>query len=329
MIRSASNQNFRILVTAVGSFSADIVIKELKRMGHYVVGCDVYPSEWLADAHQVDAFYQMPFANAGSDYLKVIKEIVLTEKVNLLIPLIDVEIDILNKNRDWFEERGVCLCISPAASIKLCRNKLEMSRFLCGRGNICIIPTTLLSNVDENKQSFPIVCKPYNGRSSQGMHIIQTLADLKYFRTQMKDENYIVQPYISGVIVTVDIVRQRENNRVVAIARKELLRTLNGAGTSVYVFYDAALQDICIKLAELLDVEGCVNFEFILDAFGNYHFLECNPRFAGGVEFSCIAGYNCIENHMRCFIGKDIEDFNLKHHYYIARKYEAYVTKTE
>ncbi|MFQ9705363.1 MAG: ATP-grasp domain-containing protein [Enterocloster clostridioformis] len=52
---------------------------------------------------------------------------------------------------------------------------------------------------------------------------------------------------------------------------------------------------------------GCVNMEFIEDRDGVYHMLECNPRFSGGVEFSCLAGYDCVTNHLRCFEGKEIE----------------------
>ena len=47
-------------------------------------------------------------------------------------------------------------------------------------------------------------------------------------------------------------------------------------------------------IAGLLGVRGCVNMEFIEDRDGVYHMLECNPRFSGGVEFSCLAGYDCV-----------------------------------
>jgi carbamoyl-phosphate synthase large subunit len=38
----------KILVTAIGSFSADCVISSLKCNGHYVVGCDIYNGMWHA-----------------------------------------------------------------------------------------------------------------------------------------------------------------------------------------------------------------------------------------------------------------------------------------
>ena len=51
-----------VIVTAIGSFSADIVIKKCRENGIRVIGCDVYPREWIADAGNVEAFYQVPYA---------------------------------------------------------------------------------------------------------------------------------------------------------------------------------------------------------------------------------------------------------------------------
>ena len=69
-----------------------------------------------------------------------------------------------------------------------------------------------------------------------------------------------------------------------------------------------------------------MNFEFI-ESKGKKFFLECNPRFSGGVKFTCMSGYDCILNHLRCFQGKEIEDNKGIIQQYIARKYEEYVTE--
>ena len=57
------------LVTALGSVSGDIVIKSLKRMGMRVIGCDIYPKEWVADAYNVDVFYRAPYVSDVEKYL--------------------------------------------------------------------------------------------------------------------------------------------------------------------------------------------------------------------------------------------------------------------
>ena len=82
-------------------------------------------------------------------------------------------------------------------------------------------------------------------------------------------------------------------------------------------------------LADKLNVWGDVNFEYILDKEGKYHLVECNPRFSAGCEFSCMGGYDYIENHIKCFMGKEIEDAHFKHSMIIARKYEEYITAVD
>uniref|UniRef100_UPI0032610F2B ATP-grasp domain-containing protein n=1 Tax=Clostridium sp. NkU-1 TaxID=1095009 RepID=UPI0032610F2B len=126
-------------------------------------------------------------------------------------------------------------------------------------------------------------------------------------------------------MVTVDVVRQAETGESTAVCRKELLRTPNGAGTSVLVFIDPILEASCREIANALGINGCVNFEFIQAEDGSYHMLECNPRFSGGVEFSCLAGYDCVTNHLRCFTGEAIEPSKEITGMYIARKYEEYI----
>ncbi len=74
-----------ILVTAIGSFSADITIKSLKDYGFSVVGCDVYQKEWLAVACSVDSFYQVPYAVKQEEYLNFIEKICSEKHIKYII----------------------------------------------------------------------------------------------------------------------------------------------------------------------------------------------------------------------------------------------------
>ena len=58
-----------VLVTAIGSFSADCVITTLKSKGHKVVGCDIYPAIWHAVSKDCDNVYQAPFATKEQEYI--------------------------------------------------------------------------------------------------------------------------------------------------------------------------------------------------------------------------------------------------------------------
>lgn len=317
-----------ILITAIGSFSADIAIKSLKKNGMKVIGCDIYPKEWIADAYNVSKFYQAPYATNEDEYMTFIKELIKNEKINYIFPSTDIEVDLLNRYRNLIEDLGVKICISPKDTIVICRDKKILYDYLKKRNISNLISTYELSEVQEEVQ-FPLVCKPKNGRSSQGLKYIYTKEELLNLKTNIDINNYIVQPFIQGEIITVDIVRNATTNKSVAVCRKELLRTSNGAGTSVYVFNDVELEALCKKIAESLGIVGCVNFEFIEDSNKNFHFIECNPRFSGGIEFSCLCGYDYITNHLKCFKGKEIDEKIEFKNRYIARKYEEYITKID
>ena len=244
----------------------------------------------------------------------------------------DVEIDVLNNYRNLFDDISTKICISSDKTIEICRDKRKTAQYLRQTSSIKRIPTLSASQITINTDfniGFPMIAKPYNGRSSNGIQRIRTTRELDVFLDSKIADGYIIQPLITGKVVTVDVIRQTDGKKIIAIPRLENLRTANGLGTSVHVFHDQALQEECCLLADHLEINGCVNFEFIKTGEGCYYFLECNPRFSGGVEFSCMAGYDLISNHIRCFMGEPIDELGSYRDCYMARKYEETITAYE
>lgn len=171
------------LVTAIGSFSADIVIKNLKRIGYNVIGCDIYQKEWVVDAYQVNKFYQAPLSNREQEYIQFIQKICIEEQINMILPLTDVEIDVFNKNREWFENNNITICISSKETLDICRNKQKIELFIKDNGSVVTpIHTQKVSDMKEVPSVYPVVCKPYDGRSSQGLLYINSEEEWNYFR---------------------------------------------------------------------------------------------------------------------------------------------------
>lgn len=315
-----------VLVTAIGSFSADIVIKKCHENGLRVIGCDIYPREWVVDAANVDVFYQVPRATDTEAYAAALQDICRREKVEGILPLTDVEVDVLDRLRPEFAAMGITLCISVEGCIGLCRDKMRLFDYLEERRPGTVIPTRKLAGAKPEELTYPAVCKPYNGRSSQGLTFVNSRREMEGFLADRDVSDYIVQPLVKGSVITVDVVRNAADGACAAVCRRELLRTLNGAGTSVLVFCDPELEQLCARIAGWLDVNGCVNMEFMEDSRGVRHMLECNPRFSGGVEFSCMAGYDCVTEHLHCFEGKPVNTAAKISGMYIARKFEEYIT---
>lgn len=95
-----------ILVTAIGSFSADCVIKTLRKNGHFVAGCDIYPPEWHAASRECNVVYQAPLATNEKEYIAFLLDICKRHGIQRLFPLTDLEIDVLNKRRKAFNGTG-------------------------------------------------------------------------------------------------------------------------------------------------------------------------------------------------------------------------------
>lgn len=306
-----------VLITAIGSFSADVAIKTCRDiLGWRVIGCDIYQMEWVAQSADVDVFYQAPRASDADEYMNFIKKLVEAEEIDYILPSTDVEVDILSARRRELPERAT-LCISGPKTIEICRDKKAFADKIS-----CSIPTEYMRNVPEAE--YPVVVKPVNGRSSQRLKRIYTAEE--YALARIDDEgDLIVQPMLEGDIITVDVVRHPKSHYVEVLPRIELLRTLAGAGTSVQIYRDSDLEAMCKEIAEDLQIVGCVCFEFIKDADGAFHILECNPRLSGGVAFSVVAGYNFVKAHFDCFCADDIEIKPDIDEIYIARKYSEYI----
>ena len=299
------------------------MIRNLTGAGYKIVGCDIYEKDWVANSLDVDRFYQSPYATCQEKYIEFIKEVCIKEEIEYVVPLTDVEVDVLNKNRSQLD--GIKICISGEQTIRVCRDKYNLYNYLKEAGISCLIPTILLSEADVENIEVPSVIKPRDGRSSQGLNYFESKENLVRFMNESETENYVFQPKIEGSVVTVDIVRNKDF--FMATPRLELLRTLNGAGTSVRVFQDKNLIDIAREIADILNIHGCVNFEFIKSIDGEYRFLECNPRFSGGVAFSCLAGYDYIVNHIRCFTEEMMDEVSEIQKMTVARKYVEKITR--
>lgn len=344
-----------ILVTAIGSFSAGTVIESLKHDGHRMVGCDIYPAEWVVNSKFTDVFYKAPYATDRETYKEFMRTVCRKENVDFIMPLTDVEVDLFRGWETAEEQTGAVICMSDRSVLTICRNKKLLEEYLTPK-NICrTIPGETLSEVVKRAVKirmdavnahgaedtvsgyeglrYPLVIKPVDGRSSQGLRIVNTAKEMELAVEICKEDagQYLVQPKISGPVITVDVVRNAETGETVCVPRRELLRTPNGAGLSVYVFKNVYLERQCRDIAEALNIHGCVNFEFVEEKMpeekngpGIWSFLECNPRFSGGLAFSVMAGYDMVRNHLNCFAGRPLEPEGEIREMHIARRYTEY-----
>ena len=356
-----------LIVTAIGSFSASAVIRSCRACGFRVVGTEIHDPEDIAESADVDRFVKVPRFDAGDAYLAALSEIAREERALAILPLTDAELDLLNLHRALF--RPAELWVSPEEAVRAARNK-ETSRAAAARAfaaggravghasggetvlcpdrglaaggeaaclpdlsaHFSVIPTERVGDLGEEAllQRLPLILKPFDGRSSEGLFRVRTPRELsgalRAIREEGRETSYLVQPLLEGLVVCVDTVRGRDGT-CISVPREEHRRTFNGAGLSVRVFRDPLLEAACAGIARELGILGCVNFEFIRTEDGRYHFLECNPRFSGGTGFSAAAGCDVVKLHLEVFTGKSLPRENPAAGCFAAKKYIEVVTK--
>lgn len=309
----------KFLITAIGSMSADAVITSLRNNfpNCQIIGTDIHPRKWLYLSEKVDVFFKIT-KSYKPDFITSIKSIISEYNVDYILPLTDPEVDVLSKNRLQVENDLTRLTLPNDDVVKLCRNKNSFSTKLKHNNKINLINSYTHEELSSPNFSFPVVAKPIKGRSSEGLRYIRSEIELSGL-----DENYIIQPFIQGEIITVDFVRDTYGN-IASIPRKELIRSSNGAGLSVEIFQDSRIEVLISEIAKALNIIGCVNIEFIKSK-NRYYLMDINPRFSAGVGFSSLAGYDFISNHIKVYQGKKIDPMICIKNHIAIKHYKDYM----
>ena len=253
------------------------------------------------------------------------EEAVQREHVDFLIPLTDIEVDALCSEKARFAAIGCTVCTPDEPTVRLCRNKLDMAQALEMSGVCQTIPTVSPYGREPREDEYPIMLKPVGGRSSQGQVIARTPEE--YRAALISRADYIAQPFIEGDVFTVDVARDLYGN-VQAVCRQELLRTVNGLGTTVRILPGHPLDKTCAAIAAQAGIVGVVNMEFI-GREGEYHFLEVNPRFSGGVGFSIAAGVDFAALEILCHEGESIGKRAALRPMTLTRRIQPVITEME
>ena len=305
-----------VLVTAIGSFSASAIIKSLRKDIRIknIFGCDIYPKEWHNISKEFDEVFLAPKVIEEDKYFNFIIDICRKNNIKIIIPLTDIEVDFFNKHRNYFKHNNIILTIANPVFLEVARNKQKLNEYSKKIKGLNVIKTYSFKELNSNIH-FPLIAKPINGRSSEGIFIVNSLNHVKNNTTL---NNYIFQEIKEGKICTVDYVRSSKFKTEFCMPRWEYIRTKNGAGITVEIFYSKSLENIVKQIGNDLDINGCVNIEFIYDG-DKYYIIDINPRFSAGIAFSKLAGYDFVKSRINAFTGEDILP-TIKYNNMIAEK---------
>lgn len=297
-----------ILITSVGrrSYLVEYFKKVIGDGGqvHVANSSDITPAFEYADKYVVTPLIY------DKEYINFLKEYCISNKIDMIISLFDIDLPILAKNKDIFKSIGVELIISNEKCIDICNDKWNTYKFL--RENNIYTPLTYLSYDDAINAlecgdiSYPVIIKPRWGMGSisvfeaenrEELNVLYRKAKREILDTYLKyesnvdiEKSIIIQEKINGKEYGVDIINNLKGEYVNCIV-KEKYAMRSGETDCAKIIENKEIQRLAIKLSNKLKHIANLDVDMFL-VKNNVYVLEMNARFGGGYPFSHIAGVN-------------------------------------
>lgn len=213
-------------------------------------------------------------------YIKVLKKAVEKTGARSIWPIFFP--GHLAARRDEFP--GVCIPLSDAGTIKLLDNKISSCALASKLG---ILQPRIYAGPDEVDR-YPMVFKRPDG---QGGDSVYFPGSRKALDNLMKTASEVLlTEFIEGTNVCVDVLRW--DGFFYGAAYKVLWPLRKGVSRLRESIEAPELVETARRILEHVDYKGVCGVDFRVDPQGRAYFLECNPRFSGGIESAIASGFD-------------------------------------
>jgi len=237
----------------------------------------------------LDKVFELPY-KIDEEYVERVFEVCRNEKINFLIPLIDPELIHFAKCREKFFNIGTFLMISRSEVVEACMDKWKTNRLFKKHGISCV-NTWIGNSFGQENLKMPIIFKPRIGSASKGIYTCRNSQDFEKYIDLLTDD-YIVQEFIEGYEVTVDVFATESGKCIKAIQRRRL-KVKGGEVERGVTQKDTYIFSLVKKIVKTLKPLGVINIQFIYDSKNDTSYaIEINPRFGGGYPLTHTAGAN-------------------------------------
>lgn len=231
--------------------------------------------------------------------------------INAIIPLFDIDLPILAKNKYLFQKEGIKLIVSDYCVTEICNDKWKTYEFL---KKIGLKQAPTFNNLLDAKQalqegqlSFPIFIKPRWGMGSIGIYKVNNIEELnvlyrklhrEIFNTYLKYESkidsgscIIIQQAIEGQEYGLEIFNDLDGNYLSTFAKKKI--SMRAGETDIAETVDPTpFEKITQLIANNLRHIANLDIDCFVADDGTQYVLEMNCRFGGQYPFTHNAGVN-------------------------------------
>jgi len=233
--------------------------------------------------HVADRAYRVPFSSEPG-YVEALLDICVSERIRLVVPTVDDELEVVARARDRFGAVGAMLAASSPETAALCNDKYRACLHLTACGIDAArswLPATLPSDPPD-----VLFIKPRVGRGSVGAHLIRNRREREFFTTYVADP--VIQEFLEAPEYTIDMLCDGAGRPLSIVPRQ---RTVIRAGVSDRgrTVKSDVLETLAIRVAAAIPFQGPVNIQCRMRQ-GTPAIFEINPRFSGGIPLTIAAG---------------------------------------
>ena len=272
-----------------------------------VFAADVSP--FAPALHEADQGFLLPAVEDPS-YAECLLALCREKQVSLLVPLHDLELPVLCRERERFAQIGTTVLVSSPEVIDTCFDKWATAQFLArealeGPGTYRSL-SKVYAALNRGEIAFPLVVKPRWGSASIGIvqaDHIEAIESAYWYACERLSKSVLpkserggsgpailIQERLAGEEYGLDIINDFSGNYLCTWVRKKLCMRA-GETDRAEVLRHSALELIGEKIGRSLKHTGILDCDvFVCDEV--VFVLEMNPRFGGGYPFSHAAGAN-------------------------------------
>lgn len=251
-------------------------------------------SPYAPALYEGDAHYIVPRITENG-YLDVIYDICKKENITGVLSLIDPELSLIAAHEETFRSLGVTIIGSAYELCERTLNKWEFYCWLVEHGYPCARTYITLEDfqrdVTQGKIGFPVFVKPMKGSASIQIAKADDMETVSFLFS--RGEQMIIQEYMTGQEIGVDVYIDLISKKVVSIFTKKKLVMRAGETDKAVSFIDEELFGQIRKFVDESGFTGQIDID-IFEQDGVYYFSEVNPRFGGGYPHA----YVCGADHM-------------------------------
>ncbi len=335
-----------ILVTATGAQFMPGLANCLRNNGERsvrLIGVDMKTDETLLQ--MVDKYYVVDSASSP-EYVEQLLNICKEENVDVLIPFMSAELDVLRKNIDRFEAVGTKVSVSDAESIEISNNKLKLYEFMRDNG-LPVCKFKAVRNIQELEEAFEYigypkkaVCiKATESSGSRGIRIVdpsqsrfdilfrqkpnsfyisyEELKEILSEKEQMPE--MMAMEYLPGEEYSVDLLA--DHGKVLYMAGRETNVNLASIPQEATLVKNEKAYEIAKNVIEAIGLDGNADLDFKFDENGTPVLMEINPRIAATLQIFYVGGLNLPYLRVKQLLGEALPEIEVKYGIKMKRRY--------